>query len=79
MGLFQTEGTNVIEIETSSQTFMATTNIARATMKAAQVGTPDGDFESVERDIPDLGARQVRVEGEARGIYYPDVPVEDGL
>lgn len=48
-------------------------------MKAAQVGTPGGDFESVERDIPDLGARQVRVEGEARGIYYPDVLVEDGL
>jgi D-arabinose 1-dehydrogenase-like Zn-dependent alcohol dehydrogenase len=48
-------------------------------MKAAQIGKPGGDFELVGRDIPDPGARQVRVKGEARGICYLGVLVEDGL
>jgi D-arabinose 1-dehydrogenase-like Zn-dependent alcohol dehydrogenase len=48
-------------------------------MKAAQVSKPGGDFELVERDIPEPGARQVRVKVEACGICHSDVLVKDGL
>ena len=37
-------------------------------MKAAQIGKPGGDWELIERDIPDPGAGQVRVKVEACGI-----------
>jgi D-arabinose 1-dehydrogenase-like Zn-dependent alcohol dehydrogenase len=48
-------------------------------MKAAQISKPGGDFELVERDIPELGAGQVRVKVEACGICHSDVLVKDGL
>ena len=48
-------------------------------MKAAQISVPHGGFELVERDIPEPGARQVRVKVEACGICHSDVLVKDGL
>ena len=48
-------------------------------MKAAQISAPHGGFELVERDIPEPGARQVRVKVEACGICHSDVLVKDGL
>jgi D-arabinose 1-dehydrogenase-like Zn-dependent alcohol dehydrogenase len=48
-------------------------------MKVAQVGKAGGDFELVDRDIPEPGSRQVRVQVEACGICHSDVLVKDGL
>src|SRR5205823_6935203 len=48
-------------------------------MKAAQVGKPGGDWELVERDIPDPGAGQARVKVEACGICHSDSLVKEGL
>jgi D-arabinose 1-dehydrogenase-like Zn-dependent alcohol dehydrogenase len=48
-------------------------------MKAVQVGKPGGDFELVERPIPDPGRTQVRIKVEACGICHSDVLVKAGL
>ena len=47
-------------------------------MKAAQISKAGGDWELVERDIPDPGPGQVRVKVEACGICHSDVLVKDG-
>ena len=48
-------------------------------MKLAQISKPGGDWELVERDIPEPGAGQVRVKIEACGICHSDVLVKDGI
>ncbi len=48
-------------------------------MKAAQISKPGGDFELVERDIPEPGIGQVRVKVEACGICHSDMVVKEGL
>jgi D-arabinose 1-dehydrogenase-like Zn-dependent alcohol dehydrogenase len=48
-------------------------------MKAAQIRKPGGDWEVVERDIPDPGAGQVRVKVDACGICHSDSFVKEGL
>jgi Zn-dependent alcohol dehydrogenase len=50
-----------------------------STMKAAHISRPGGHRELVERDIPQPGAGQVRVEVEACGICHSDVLVKEGL
>ena len=50
-----------------------------ATMKAVQVSKPGGNFEIVERAIPEPGRTQVRIKVEACGICHSDVLVKDGL
>lgn len=48
-------------------------------MKAAQIGKAGGDWELVERDIPQPGVGQVRVKVEACGICHSDALVKDGI
>jgi len=48
-------------------------------MKAAQISKPGGDFELVQRDIPQPGPGQVRVKVEACGICHSDMLVKEGL
>jgi D-arabinose 1-dehydrogenase-like Zn-dependent alcohol dehydrogenase len=48
-------------------------------MKVAQINKPGGDFELVERDIPEPSPRQVRVKIEACGVCHSDIFVKEGL
>src|SRR5258707_10727339 len=48
-------------------------------MKAAEISKPRGDWELVERDMPEPGAKQVRVKVEACGICHSDFVVKEGL
>src|ERR1700730_16349369 len=50
-----------------------------ALMKAMQVSKPGGQFELVERPIPEPGRGQVRIKVEACGVCHSDVVVKDGL
>jgi len=47
-------------------------------MKVAQISKGGGDWELVERDIPEPAAGQVRVKVEACGICHSDVLIKDG-
>src|SRR3977135_84627 len=47
-------------------------------MKAAQIGKAGADFELVDRDIPEPGAGQVRVQVETCGICHSDALVKEG-
>jgi D-arabinose 1-dehydrogenase-like Zn-dependent alcohol dehydrogenase len=57
---------------------MATTRVAIAPMKVAQVPKPGGDFEIVEREVPQPGARQVRIKVQACGVCHSDVLTKEG-
>ncbi len=48
-------------------------------MKAAEISKAGGEFELVERDIPEPGPGQVRIKVEACGICHSDVVVKEGL
>jgi len=48
-------------------------------MRAVQVAAPGGDWQVVEREIPEPGAGQVRVKVEACGVCHSDVVVKEGL
>ena len=58
---------------------MATSKVAIAPMKAAQVPKPGADFEIVERDIPNVNAGQVRIKVQACGVCHSDVFTKEGL
>jgi D-arabinose 1-dehydrogenase-like Zn-dependent alcohol dehydrogenase len=47
-------------------------------MKAVQVGKPGGNFEVVEKAIPEPGRAQVRIKVEACGICHSDALVKEG-
>lgn len=47
--------------------------------KAAQISKAGGDWELIERDIPEPGVGQVRVKVEACGICHSDSLVKEGL
>src|SRR5438132_1916646 len=49
------------------------------TMQTAQISTPGGEWELVERDIPEPDAGHVRVKVEACGICHSDSLVKEGL
>jgi D-arabinose 1-dehydrogenase-like Zn-dependent alcohol dehydrogenase len=48
-------------------------------MKAVQVSKPGGNFEVVERNIPEPARNQVRIKVEACGICHSDSLVKEGL
>jgi len=57
---------------------MATSKLAVAPMKAAQISKPGGDFEIVEREIPKPEAGQVRIKVQACGVCHSDVLTKEG-
>ena len=57
---------------------MATTRVAIAPMKAAQISKAGGDFEIVEREIPNPSAGEVRIKVQACGICHSDVLTKEG-
>jgi D-arabinose 1-dehydrogenase-like Zn-dependent alcohol dehydrogenase len=58
---------------------MATSKVAIAPMKAAQISKAGGDFEIVEREIPKPGAGQVLIKVLACGVCHSDVLTKEGL
>ncbi len=48
-------------------------------MKVVQVSKPGGNFELVERNIPEPGRSQVRIKVEACGICHSDALVKEGM
>jgi len=57
---------------------MATTKIAITPMKVAQISKPGADFQIVEREIPQPGAGQVRIQVQACGVCHSDVLTKEG-
>jgi len=61
---------------------MATLRVAAkpepAQMKAAQISKPGGEFELVERQIPEPGAGEVRIKVQACGVCHSDVFTKEG-
>jgi D-arabinose 1-dehydrogenase-like Zn-dependent alcohol dehydrogenase len=57
---------------------MATTKVAIAPMKAAQIPKAGADFQIVEREIPKPGAREVRIQVQACGICHSDMLTKEG-
>ena len=57
---------------------MATTRVAVAPMKVAQVPKAGGDFEIVEREVPQPGAGNVRIKAQACGVCHSDMFVKEG-
>src|SRR5260370_35403587 len=50
-----------------------------AKMKVVQVPKAGADFELVEREIPQTGAGQVRIQVQACGVCHSDVLTKEGL
>src|SRR5271157_3660618 len=48
-------------------------------MKAAQISKPGGDFEIVERAVPEPGPGHVRIKVQACGVCHSDVLTKEGL
>lgn len=57
---------------------MATTKVAVAPMKAAQIPRPGADFEIVEREIPKPGPHEVRIKVQACGVCHSDMFTKEG-
>src|SRR5829696_1108076 len=48
-------------------------------MKVAQISKPGGDWELVDREIPEPGSGQVRVKVDACGVCHSEALVKEGL
>ena len=48
-------------------------------MKVAQISKPRGNWEILERDIPQPGPGEVRIKVEACGVCHSDMMVKEGL
>src|SRR5271155_5440252 len=57
---------------------MATTKVGIAPMKAAQIPKPGGDFEIVEREVPNPDPGHVRIKVQACGVCHSDVLTKEG-
>jgi len=57
---------------------MATTRVAVAPMKAAQIPKPGGDFQIVDREIPKPGPGEVRIKVQACGVCHSDLFTKEG-
>jgi len=57
---------------------MATTRVAVAPMKVAQIPKAGADFEIVEREVPHPDTGQVRIKVQACGICHSDALTKDG-
>jgi D-arabinose 1-dehydrogenase-like Zn-dependent alcohol dehydrogenase len=57
---------------------MATTKVAIAPMRVAQIPKAGGDFQIVERQIPNPGAGEVRIKVQACGVCHSDVFTKEG-
>src|SRR5580658_8994078 len=57
---------------------MATTRVAVAPMKVAQISKAGGGFQIVEREIPKPGAGQVLIKVQACGVCHSDVLTVEG-
>jgi len=57
---------------------MATTKVGLAPMRMAQIPKPGADFEIVEREIPQPGAREVRIKVQACGVCHSDMFTKEG-
>jgi len=57
---------------------MATTKVAIAPMKVAQVPKAGADFQIVKREIPKPGTGQVRIKVQACGVCHSDVLTKEG-
>jgi len=57
---------------------MATTKVSIAPMKVAQIPKPGGDFEIIEREIPNPGLGQVRIKVQACGVCHSDELTKEG-
>jgi D-arabinose 1-dehydrogenase-like Zn-dependent alcohol dehydrogenase len=60
------------------EVYMATAKTAVKPVKAAQVPKPGGDFEIVEREMPQPGPGQVRIKVNACGVCHGDVLTKEG-
>jgi D-arabinose 1-dehydrogenase-like Zn-dependent alcohol dehydrogenase len=58
---------------------MATAKPAMAPMKVAQITKPGGDFEIVEREVPQPGAGHVLIKVQACGVCHSDVLTKEGI
>ena len=58
---------------------MATTRVAIAPMKAAQIPKAGADFEIVEREVPQATAGHVRIKVQACGVCHSDLFTKEGL
>jgi D-arabinose 1-dehydrogenase-like Zn-dependent alcohol dehydrogenase len=57
---------------------MATAKMAIAPMRVARISKPGGDFEIVDREMPNPGMGQVRIKVQACGICHGDVLTKEG-
>ena len=60
-------------------TMRVSTAPAMEPMRLAQIAKPGGEFELVEREIPNPGAGQVRIKVRACGVCHSDVLTKEGL
>ncbi|HBB89866.1 MAG TPA: alcohol dehydrogenase [Blastocatellia bacterium] len=58
---------------------MATTKVAVAPMKVAQIPAPGADFQIVEREIPEPDSGEVRIKVQACGVCHSDMLTKEGL
>src|SRR5215472_6561587 len=57
---------------------MATTKVAITPIKVAQIPKAGGDFEIVDRPIPNPGPSEVRIKVEACGVCHSDMFTKEG-